>query len=163
MRQGEPIGNLRDSIGYVLKQAATALHSAMDAALRPHELTVSQYSCLEQLSQVPDQTNAQLARRTFVTPQSMNDVLRGLQRRDLLERPSEAPTGRARPTRITPAGQDLLDQARQALQPVEQNLHGAMSAPDRQQMLTNLRSIIRAMEQGAAHVDPRSSAAGRTD
>jgi len=34
------------SVGYVLKQASSALRAAMDAVLRPLELTVPQYSCL---------------------------------------------------------------------------------------------------------------------
>ncbi len=149
MRQEEPIDGLRDSVGYLLKQASTALHCAMDAALRPLGLTVSQYSCLEQLDQVPEQSNAQLARRTFVTPQSMNDVLRGLQRRDLLERPEAAAVGRARPTRLTPGGQELVARARIVLAPVERQLIGALAPDDEQRMLVDPRSIIRALDEAA--------------
>ena len=42
MSQVETVGPLDESVGYLLKQAATALRSAMDAALRPLELSVPQ-------------------------------------------------------------------------------------------------------------------------
>ncbi|GAA4153952.1 MarR family transcriptional regulator [Gryllotalpicola daejeonensis] len=140
---------LSENLGYVLKQAQSALHSAMDAALRPLGLTVSQYSCLEQLNRVPDQTNAQLARGTFVTAQSMNDVLRGLQRRGLVERPDTAPAGRARPTRLTVAGQAALDDARQALTPVDQIMDAIAGAPENAHLVAGLQSIVAGLGPGA--------------
>jgi hypothetical protein len=67
----EPVGPLDESVGYGLKQVTTALRTAMDAALRPLDLTVPQYACLEQLGQRPGQSNAELARAVFVTRQSI--------------------------------------------------------------------------------------------
>jgi len=49
---------------------------------------VPQYSCLELLGQRSGLSNAELARGTFVTRQSMNQVLRGLQDRGLVTRPA---------------------------------------------------------------------------
>jgi DNA-binding MarR family transcriptional regulator len=152
MRQAAGLLPLNQSVGYVLKQATAALHNAMAAALRPHGLTVSQYSCLELLSQRPDQSNAQLARGMFVTPQSMNDVLRGLQSRSLVERPREVPVGRARPTRLSASGRALLEHARGALAPVEQRMLATMTASDQAQMLACLRSIATGLEQDGADV-----------
>jgi DNA-binding MarR family transcriptional regulator len=152
MRQAATLQPLDQSVGYVLKQATAALHNAMAAALRPHGLTVSQYSCLELLSQRPDQSNAQLARGMFVTPQSMNDVLRGLQRRALVQRPREVPVGRARPTRLAASGHALLERARGALAPVEQRMLATITAADQEQMLTCLRSIAAGLEHDGAEV-----------
>jgi DNA-binding MarR family transcriptional regulator len=115
MRQDPALPALEDNVGYMLKVAATALHSAMESALREFGLTVSQYACIEHLSRTPGLTNAQLARAVFVTPQSMNEVLRGLQRRGIVERPGEAESGRRLPARLTPAGQQTVEAARRAL------------------------------------------------
>ena len=136
---------LSDNVGYVLKQAATALHVAMENALRPCGLTLSQYSCLEHLSRDPGQTNAQLARGMFVTPQSMNDVLRGLQRRGLVERPAEARSGRSQPTHLTPEGAQLVDAARAALEPVETALAELTARPEHAHLLESLRAAIRTL------------------
>ena len=135
---------LDDNIGYVLKVAATALHTAMDAALRPEGLTVSQYSCLELLGRVPGQTNAKLARGAFVTPQSMNDLLRGLQRRGLVERPDEVDVGRARPSHLTARGRQALDAARTALDGVSNTT--AVVAAEHPHLLADLKAIVRALE-----------------
>lgn len=55
--------------------------------------------------------NSELARGAFVTRQTMNTLLRGLQDRGLVTRPTKASTGRALPTTLTPEGEDALDQA----------------------------------------------------
>jgi hypothetical protein len=65
----------------------------MDAVLRPLDLTVPQYACLELLGRTPGLSNADLARGAFVTRQSMNGVLRGLQDRGLVTRPRSPPAG----------------------------------------------------------------------
>jgi DNA-binding MarR family transcriptional regulator len=142
MGQARKLAPLSASVGYVLKQASVALHGAMDAALRPLGLTVSQYACLEHLSRTPDQSNAELARAIFVTPQSMNDVLRGLENRDLVRRASEGPAGRARPAQITAAGRDALAKARLAIAPVEQRLLDSMPTASRSRILSDLHAIF---------------------
>ena len=109
-------------MGYVLKQAASALRAAMDMALRPMELSVPQYACLELLGQQPGLSSAELARGVFVTRQSMHGVLRGLHDRGLLTRPDSAPHGRALPTRLTPAGRRRLHSASTAVLAVEQQM-----------------------------------------
>jgi DNA-binding MarR family transcriptional regulator len=50
----------------------------MDAALAAHDLTMAQYAVLYHLAHEPDLTNAELARRAFVTPQTMIRVLAAL-------------------------------------------------------------------------------------
>jgi DNA-binding MarR family transcriptional regulator len=76
---------LDTAVGYVLKRATVALRAAMDTVLREHDLTVSQYSCLEQLAHQPGLTNAQLARGTFVSRQAMHQLLATLKRADLVQ------------------------------------------------------------------------------
>jgi DNA-binding MarR family transcriptional regulator len=119
---------LDTSVGYALKQAAAALRTAMEAALRPLDLNVTQYACLELLGQRPGLSSAELARGVFVTRQSMQTVLGGLADRGLLARPTTAPQGRALPTALTPAGAHLLTQASSAVAGVEQRMLAALPA-----------------------------------
>lgn len=51
------------------------------AALREHGATVAHYDVLAFLDEQPGLSNADLARQAFVTPQSMNQVLRELEER----------------------------------------------------------------------------------
>jgi DNA-binding MarR family transcriptional regulator len=120
--------HLDTSVGYALKQAATALRTAMEASLRSLELNVTQYACLELLGQRPGLSAAELARGVFVTRQSMQTVLAGLADRGLLARPTTAPQGRALPTALTPAGAQLLTRASSAVAAVEQRMLAALPA-----------------------------------
>ena len=147
MSQGEQVGPLDEAVGYVLKRAATALRVAMDAALRPMDLTVPQYSCLEVLSQQPGLSNAELARAVFVTRQSMNLVLRGLQDRGLITRPATAPHGRALPTELTPAGRKQLKAASTAVRAVEERMLAPFSQPQQKHLLNDLHTCIQALDQ----------------
>ncbi|GAB3712949.1 MarR family transcriptional regulator [Amycolatopsis oliviviridis] len=145
MSQGETVGPLEQSVGYLLKRAATALRTAMDTALRPLDLTVPQYSCLEVLSQRPGLSNAELARAVFVTRQSMNLVLRGLQDRGLVTRPATAPQGRALPSTLTPAGRAQLRAASGLVREVEKRMLEPFSAPGRDRLLHDLAACVGAL------------------
>ena len=136
------LGSVEDSVGYVLKQAAVALRNAMDAVLRPLQLTVPQYSCLELLGQRPGLSNAELARGTFVTRQSMNVVLHGLERHGLVTRPATAPRGRELPTALTPAGREQLRAASIAVRGVEKRMSEGLT-PEQQKALLDVLTMFR--------------------
>ena len=65
MRQVDPGIELGTSLGYMLKAAASALHSALEAVLRPLGMTITHYACLELLAQRPGLSNSELARGAF--------------------------------------------------------------------------------------------------
>lgn len=146
MRQDEVVGPLDQAVGYVLKRAATALRSAMDNALRPLDLTVPQYSCLEVLAQRPGLSNAELARAVFVTRQSMNLVLRGLEDRGLVTRADSAPHGRALPSTLTEAGRAALTDASKAVRAVERRMLDALSSDRQQRLLADLQACVDALD-----------------
>ncbi len=122
MSQEQPGIHLETSLGYLLKQAASALRSAMEAVLKPLNMTVTQYSCLELLAQRPGLSNSELARGAFVSRQSMNVLLQSLERDGFVMRPAEPPVGRVLPTRLTPRGSRKLAKATRAVKSVEDRM-----------------------------------------
>src|SRR5260370_27632624 len=70
--------DLETSLGYLLKEASSALRAAMEEVLRPLGMSVTHYSCLELLAQRPGVSNSVLARGAFVTQQSLNVLLQFL-------------------------------------------------------------------------------------
>ncbi|HZG91925.1 MAG TPA: MarR family transcriptional regulator [Pseudonocardia sp.] len=142
MCQAEMVGPVQESVGYVLKQASAALRAGMDAALRPLDLTVPQYVCLELLGQRPGLSNAELARGAFVTRQSMNGVLRGLQDRGLLTRPPTAEHGRARPSELTPPGRAQLAVASAAVRAVEKRMFRPLSTDQQRRLREDLAACV---------------------
>jgi DNA-binding MarR family transcriptional regulator len=115
----------------------------MDAVLRPLQLTVPQYSCLELLGQRPGLSNAGLARGTFVTRQSMNVVLQGLEARGLVTRPATAVRGRELPAVLTEAGREQLHAASTAVRSVEKKMCTGLSPERQQAVLETLAGFVR--------------------
>ncbi|MFI6996290.1 MarR family winged helix-turn-helix transcriptional regulator [Nocardia sp. NPDC050175] len=139
--------DVTERMGYRLKRAAAALRSAMDSALREYSLTVPQYACLELLDQRPGLSNAELARGTFVTRQSMNVVLRGLQDSGLLTRPATTDHGRALPAHLTDEGHRRLAAARAAVYAIDQRMADAVPAQRRAEFLADLDRMAAALDR----------------
>ncbi|MFG2324835.1 MarR family winged helix-turn-helix transcriptional regulator [Streptomyces sp. NPDC048568] len=153
MSQGEPGIELDTSLGYMLKAASSALHSAMEAVLKPMGMTITHYSCLELLAQRPGLSNSELARGTFVTRQSMNVLLQALERQGLVIRAAQAPVGRALPTELTAAGRRQLAAASAAVRRVEQDMLANLNAADQDQMRRLLRDCIASLSAPPASTD----------
>lgn len=147
MGQAEPVGPLDTSVGYALKRAAAALRTRMDAELRPLGLTVPQYACLEVLAQQPGLSNAELARAVFVSRQSMNLVLRGLQDRGLVARPASTPHGRALPSQLTPAGREQLQAASTVVRTVEGRMLTPLSTAAQERLRRDLAACADALAE----------------
>ncbi|MFE2428995.1 MarR family winged helix-turn-helix transcriptional regulator [Streptomyces sp. NPDC059373] len=141
-----PTADVTERLGYRLKRAAAALRGAMDRALREYGLTVPQYACLELLDQRPGLSNAELARGTFVTRQSMNVVLRGLQEAGLLTRPATTDHGRALPAHLTEEGHGRLAAARSAVYAIDQRMTDAVPKPRLAELLADLDHMAAALD-----------------
>lgn len=146
MSQGGAQIDLDTSLGYLLKQGASALRTSMDAALRPLGMSVPQYSCLEQLAHRPGISNSELARGTFVSRQSMNVLLQALQRDGLVTRPEKADIGRALPIQLTELGRSKLTAASAAVKAVEQRMHHDLSESDQNDLRRLLRACVTALQ-----------------
>lgn len=137
--------DLNTSLGYLLKEAASALRASMEDVLRPLGMTVTHYSCLELLAQRPGLSNSDLARGAFVTRQSMNVLLQSLEREGIVERPDAAPVGKALPARLTGKGRRSLDAASAAVRSVEKRMLSGMTDAEQTAALHALRSMVRAL------------------
>ncbi|MHC9046402.1 MarR family winged helix-turn-helix transcriptional regulator [Microbacterium saperdae] len=145
MSQDGEVIDLETSLGYLLKEASSALRAAMEEVLRPLGMTVTHYSCLELLAQRPGLSNSELARGTFVTRQSMNVLLQALERDGSVTRAAEAPVGKALPTRLTPLGERKRQQASAAVRSVELRMLGGMTDDEQSGARRILRSMIHAL------------------
>lgn len=137
--------DLETSLGYLLKEASSALRTAMEEVLRPLGMTVTHYSCLELLAQRPGLSNSELARGAFVTRQSMNVLLQALERAGHVTRPAEAPVGKVLPTRLTPLGRRSLEQASAAVRSVEVRMLAGLTESEQAGAFRVLRSMVRSL------------------
>ena len=142
--------DLETSLGYLLKEASSALRSAMEEVLRPLGMTVTHYSCLELLSQRPGLSNSELARGAFVTRQSMNVLLQNLERDGFVTRATEARVGKVLPTELTARGRESLQKASAAVRSVEIRMLSGMTEDEQAGALRILRSMIRSLRDSSA-------------
>lgn len=140
----EVVGELELSVSYVLKQVHASMRAAMEESLRPLDLTVPQYACLELLGRNSGLSSSELARSAFVSRQSMNLVLRRLQERGLLARPSQAPHGRALPSELTDDGRAVLRHASAAARAAEKELFSPLSLERQRRLREDLAECLAA-------------------
>jgi len=142
MRQVRTGIDLDTSLGYQLKEASSALRSAMEAVLRPLGMNITHYSCLELLDQRPGLSNSELARGAFVSRQSMNVLLLTLERDGLVSRPEKPETGRVLPVQLTAQGRDQLKAASAAVKSVEDRMRSRFTPHDEEQLRVLLAQCV---------------------
>lgn len=137
--------DLQTSLGYLLKEASSALRAAMEEVLRPLGMSITHYSCLELLAQRPGLSNSELARGAFVTRQSMNVLLQALERDGYVTRPAQAPVGKALPTRLTARGRQSLAQATVAVRSVEVRMLSGLGEAEQADAFRILQTMVRSL------------------
>jgi DNA-binding MarR family transcriptional regulator len=134
--------DLDTAVGYVLKRATVALRAAMDGALHEHDLTVSQYSCLEQLAHQPGLTNTELARGTFVSRQAMHQLLATLKSTTLVQGDGG---GRHERFTLTDDGARCLIGASAAVAAVQEQMLAAFDPQQRRRLYADLAACADAL------------------
>jgi DNA-binding MarR family transcriptional regulator len=128
-------------LGYLVVRVADRMSRSWQAALRAHGINPRQFSVLGLLARDPDLSQAELARRVLVTPQSMSESLTGLLRAGLVER-DEAGSGQAARVRLTGAGRDLLRRAYPVVQATDRDGFGALTAGERDDLRRLLQKLL---------------------
>lgn len=132
-------------VGYVLKQVQQTLRVAMDDALRRHGLTTPQYAALSALAAGGELSGAELARRSFVTPQTMNGIVVILEAAGLIARRADPADARVLRVVLTPAGRARLDECHQAVEAIEEQMLSGLRPEERPWLLDALRRCAAAL------------------
>lgn len=130
-----------ETLGYALKRAQQAMRLHMDRQLKDIGLSAPQYAVLASLEAEPGASNAALARRAFVTPQTMQAMLVKLEQSGLVERSPDSEHGRIQRTLLTADGKAVLSQAHRAAQKSERLARDAASL-DAVEMLTRVAEAL---------------------
>ena len=146
-----PSGPTTDHPGYLLKRAQAALNAAMAGALREHGATLAQYAVLTALDEEPGLSNAGLARRAFVTPQTMNQVLRELEQKGWVARHPHPGHARILQADLTPAGRTTLRACHQAVNAIEEQMLAPLTPGDIERLTATLRACIQALSRDPAN------------
>jgi DNA-binding MarR family transcriptional regulator len=134
-----------DRPGYLIKRAQAALHAAMAGALHERGATLSQFAVLTALTEEPGLSNAELARRAFITPQSMNENLRELEQRGWVTRRHHPTHGRILQTELTDQGRETLKACNDAVTVIEERMLAGLDQDRRRELTSALRACIAAL------------------
>jgi len=139
-------------ISYVIARLERAVRAAINERLRPHGLTTLQYTTLSVLnSRGQPLSNAQLARRAYMTPQAMIEVLNALEEKGLIRRSPHPNHRRVYPARLTAKGRRVLAACDAIVAEMEQEMMSELGSDERAQLLDWLKSCVRAMHAGFPH------------
>lgn len=115
---------------YLVKQLELSVRARLDELMRPVGLTALQYTALTVLERHGDISSAQLARNSFVTAQTMADMVLILEDRGLIERHRDPNDKRRLLIALTPAGRAILADRRPHVAAIEKRMTGALSTSD---------------------------------
>jgi DNA-binding MarR family transcriptional regulator len=93
---------------YAVKRVELAVRAHLDDLLKSSGVTALQYTALTVLERHDGLPAAQLARDSFVTAQSMADIVRALEKRSLIHRERNPRNRRELLLHLTDAGRQLL-------------------------------------------------------
>ncbi|MET9081326.1 MarR family winged helix-turn-helix transcriptional regulator [Streptomyces sp. NPDC090075] len=96
------------SLLYMVKQVELVVRSHLDELVKPAGITALQYTALTVLERHDGLSAAQLARDSFVTAQSMADLVRSLESRGLIRRERNPRNRRELLILLTDSARELL-------------------------------------------------------
>ena len=125
-------------LSYLIGRLDRVLRRRLAAAVEPVRLTLPAYVALSVLRAQDGLSNAQLARRSLVTPQSMSEALTQLVDLGYVRRRADPGHGRIIRTELTRAGSRALDRCDRAVDEVEREMLGDLDATE----IASLRSAL---------------------
>jgi DNA-binding MarR family transcriptional regulator len=133
---------------YLVGRIDRVVRRAMGTVLKGQGLSVNQYATLSVLDRRSGLSNAQLARRALVSPQSMNEVLLALEQRGLVRRRAHPDHGRILQARLTAKGRAVLARCDAEVHQVEAWMVSGLSEDEQAVLRRALLSSIRKLQGG---------------
>lgn len=135
-----------ENIGYMVKAAQHLIRQRLDAALAQCGLSTAQYALMSAIEGTETLSGADLARRCFITPQSVNSLLSTLEKEGLIKRTASRSHGRVIETALTASGQARLAEAHKHAMVLETLMLADMSTEERALLASLLNRIIHSLE-----------------
>ena len=117
-RDGEP------NLSYIVARLERAMRRAINERVQPYDLTTLQYTTMSVLGRRRALSNAQLARRSYMSPQAMSEVIDALEKRGLIERSRHPHHRRVFPAGLTAKGRKVLAACEDAVDELEAEIFG---------------------------------------
>jgi DNA-binding MarR family transcriptional regulator len=131
-----------------LKHAQATSRAALESEFGRIGISIPQFLALAHISENADISSAELARLSYVSPQSMITIVARLEAGGLITRAHAAGGGRSLTMRLTSKGEALLDSARAHASAIERFVLDKLGSAAYAQLLNALDRVTAALSQG---------------
>jgi DNA-binding MarR family transcriptional regulator len=152
IREPVPLVEPGSDLGMALRQLMQTFRQSMDSGLRARglELSFAHGMVLRTLAREPGISGAQLARRTNVTAQSMNGLLRSMESTQLIVRERHAENRRTDCWYLTSIGLKQVEQAGEVVDEVMGRIRASITRADATRLVELLHKCAEALQEDAA-------------
>ena len=144
-KAGERVPRAEDMSGYLVKRAQSVIHLALEEIVSRQGLGIPHYVVLTLLAETPGLPNAELARKAFVTPQSMNEALKQLEASGLVQRRQSPADARVLNAHLTHIGEHTWRLVNDRVRQLEERLLSGLTKEEVRALNRSLKTIIRNM------------------
>jgi DNA-binding MarR family transcriptional regulator len=136
-------------ISYAIARLYNRIYAGITERVAPYDLTTLQYTTLSVLDRHgAPLTTSQLARRAFMTPQSMSEVIHKLEGKGLIRREPDPKHSRTLPARLTPKGRRVLAACDTTVAEFEGTMLAGFSNADSADFLEMVKAAVRNLGAG---------------
>jgi DNA-binding MarR family transcriptional regulator len=133
-------------VGYLVYRVERRLRARLDEEMRVHGVSTPEYVTLSLLRERDGLSCAQLARWALVTPQAMNLVISGLERRRLVRRRPDPKHRRVLRASVTTKGLEILDRCDRSMDRIEADMLGDLPPETVEVVRTAMASFAHSLQ-----------------
>jgi DNA-binding MarR family transcriptional regulator len=132
-------------LAYLVGRLDHVLNQRLRDAVTPAGLSVPQYTALSVFRAHGSLSNAQLATRTMISPQSANEMVKQMEAKGWIARAPDPLHGRIIQISLTEAGEAVLGECDAKVAQVERTMFPELDEAGRAALLGQLRGAVRAL------------------
>jgi DNA-binding MarR family transcriptional regulator len=148
----DPAGEPR--ISYVVARLERAIRRSIDDRVSVYGLTVLQYTTLSVLGRRGQLSNAQLARRAYMSPQAMSEVIEALESKGLIKRSRHPSHRRVYPAALTAKGRKVLAACERLVDELEAEMLSELRPAEQDSLRAGLIHAVRGLRAGLPEQEP---------
>jgi DNA-binding MarR family transcriptional regulator len=132
-------------LAYIVGRLDHVLNKRLRDGLAPLGMTVPHYTALSVFRALGTISNAQLAERTMMSPQSANEMVKAMEAKGWIEKSPDPDHGRIIRISLTEEGTACLERCDGVVRHVEEMMFPELSEDERARLHAQLRSAVRAL------------------
>ena len=137
--------NKPSGLAYIVGRLDHVLNKRLRDGLAPLGMTVPHYTALSVFRVLGTLSNAQLAERTMMSPQSANEMVKAMEAKGWIARTPDPEHGRIIRISLTDDGLAMLQRCDDVVRDVEHTMFPDLTDDERAWLHAQLRSAVRAL------------------